>query len=38
MEVPALCNIEPVVCTGVDESFAKELEFMWGSIQPPFQG
>ena len=28
MEVPALCNIEPVVCTRVDESFAKELEFM----------
>ena len=32
MEVPALCN------NRVDESFAKELEFMWGSIQPPFQG
>ena len=37
MEASTLYNIETVVCPGVDELFARALEFMWGGIQPPFQ-
>ena len=28
MEAPTFCNIETIVCTKVDEFFARELQFM----------